>query len=95
MQGRYHGEFSGGAYRYMGDYWPRGFGGQRLSRRSRIKGQAEEVYFRRSGDALNDGATFGDGGKGFIRLNYGCARSTLERGLQQMKAALDGLAVVA
>lgn len=55
----------------------------------------QKFFFDQAKLVFNDGATFGDGGKGFIRLNYGCARATLERGLQQMKAALDGLAVVA
>jgi cysteine-S-conjugate beta-lyase len=38
--------------------------------------------------ALNDGLTFGPGGAGFVRLNYGCPRSLLAEGLQRMAAAL-------
>lgn len=38
--------------------------------------------------ALNDGATFGRGGEGFVRLNFGCPRATLEEALGRMKAAL-------
>ena len=38
--------------------------------------------------ALNDGVTFGPGGAGFVRLNYGCPRSLLAQGLQRMAAAL-------
>jgi cystathionine beta-lyase len=38
--------------------------------------------------ALNDGAEFGPGGKGFIRLNFGCPRSTLEHGLERIRQAL-------
>lgn len=38
--------------------------------------------------ALNDGATFGPGGKGFVRLNFACPRSILEQGLARMKDAL-------
>jgi cystathionine beta-lyase len=41
--------------------------------------------------ALNDGATFGQGGEGFVRLNFGCPRSTLIDALQRMRAALLSL----
>lgn len=57
MQGRYHGELFRGAYRHRGDYRPRDFDGQRFSWRGGITGQAEEVHFRRSGDAFNAGTT--------------------------------------
>jgi cysteine-S-conjugate beta-lyase len=38
--------------------------------------------------ALNDGATFGEGGAGFVRLNFACPRATLEQALERMRAAL-------
>jgi cystathionine beta-lyase len=38
--------------------------------------------------ALNEGAEFGPGGEGFVRLNFGCPRKTLEEALEKMKAAL-------
>jgi cystathionine beta-lyase len=38
--------------------------------------------------ALGDGAGFGEAGKGFLRLNFGCCRSTLQQALEQMAAAL-------
>jgi len=41
--------------------------------------------------ALNDGAEFGQGGEGFVRLNFGCPRSTLVEGLERMRATLDTL----
>lgn len=37
---------------------------------------------------LNDGATFGEAGNGFMRLNYGCPRSTLDEGLHRLREAL-------
>ena len=37
--------------------------------------------------ALNDGAMFGAGGEGFMRLNIGCPRKTLERAMNQLKTA--------
>jgi cystathionine beta-lyase len=39
---------------------------------------------------LNDGATFGPGGDGFVRLNFGCPRSILTVALERMKASLGG-----
>jgi cystathionine beta-lyase len=38
--------------------------------------------------ALNDGATFGRGGEGFVRLNFGCPRSTLVEALERMRNSL-------
>lgn len=38
--------------------------------------------------ALNDGAMFGPGGEGFMRLNVGCPRSLLEKGLNNLKKAV-------
>jgi cystathionine beta-lyase len=38
--------------------------------------------------ALGDGAMFGPGGEGFMRLNFGCPRSMLMDGLERMRAAL-------
>jgi cystathionine beta-lyase len=38
---------------------------------------------------LNDGARFGSGGEGFVRLNFGCPRSVLEEGLSRMQTALE------
>jgi cysteine-S-conjugate beta-lyase len=38
--------------------------------------------------ALNDGAAFGAGGEGFVRLNFGCPRQLLVEGLERMKKAL-------
>ena len=40
---------------------------------------------------LNDGAEFGEQGKGFMRLNFACGRDTLEQALTQLKAALKAL----
>jgi cystathionine beta-lyase len=38
--------------------------------------------------ALNDGKTFGTGGEGFVRLNFGCPRAELVEALERMKAVL-------
>jgi cysteine-S-conjugate beta-lyase len=38
--------------------------------------------------ALNEGTAFGKGGEGFVRLNFGCPRATLEAALGRMRDAL-------
>ena len=40
--------------------------------------------------ALVDGAGFGAGGENFLRINFGCPRSLLEQGLEQLDQALHG-----
>lgn len=39
---------------------------------------------------LSSGPTFGAGGEGFVRVNYGCPRSTLEEGLERIRGLLVG-----
>ncbi|MBD3307525.1 putative C-S lyase [candidate division KSB3 bacterium] len=41
---------------------------------------------------LNDGPTFGNGGSGFQRLNFGCPRSILAEALQRIETAVNRLA---
>ena len=38
---------------------------------------------------LNEGAWFGEAGRGFARLNFGCPRVTLEAGLERISKALS------
>jgi len=45
-------------------------------------------FLERAKVALNDGALFGLGGAGFVRLNFGCPRSILTEALDRMRAAL-------
>jgi cystathionine beta-lyase len=45
------------------------------------------LFRDKAGLALNDGAMFGKGGEGFMRLNAGCPRATLERALGQLRSA--------
>jgi cystathionine beta-lyase len=47
-----------------------------------------DFFLQKAKVALNDGKTFGQGGKGFVRLNFACPRSTLESALNKMKSAL-------
>lgn len=46
------------------------------------------LFVDKAGLALNDGAMFGPGGIGFMRMNIGCPRSILEKGLTQLKLAI-------
>ncbi len=48
-----------------------------------------EFFLKNAKVALNNGALFGPGGEGFVRLNFGCPRATLMQALEQMKAALE------
>jgi len=45
-------------------------------------------FFERAGVGLSDGADFGAGGEGFVRLNFGCPRATLDEALRRMAAAV-------
>ncbi len=45
-------------------------------------------FLDRARVALNDGHFFGSGGEGFVRLNFGCPRSTLEEAVERMTSAL-------
>ena len=47
-----------------------------------------DLFVNRAGLALNDGAMFGPGGEGFMRLNIACPRSLLASALTQLKSAL-------
>lgn len=40
---------------------------------------------------LNDGSTFGPGGKGFMRLNFACPRSILQEALSRWENAVNSL----
>jgi len=47
-------------------------------------------FLERAKVACNDGALFGRGGQGFVRLNFGSPRSILTEGLERMRRALAG-----
>ncbi|MCP5158859.1 MAG: putative C-S lyase [Gammaproteobacteria bacterium] len=60
-------------------------------REAGISGNPQAFFLEQAGVALNDGATFGPGGEGFVRLNFGCPRAQLIEGLERMQMALKGL----
>jgi cystathionine beta-lyase len=51
-----------------------------------------EFFIREAKVGMNDGAMFGEGGSGFMRMNLGCPRSVLEKALNQIKVAYDKIA---
>jgi cystathionine beta-lyase len=54
-------------------------------------GDPYTFFLERARVALNDGLTFGRGGAGFVRLNFGCPRATLVEGLRRMRQALESV----
>lgn len=52
------------------------------------EGKVADFLLANAKVAVNEGAWFGAGGEGFVRLNFGCPRSTLEEGLHRLRAAL-------
>jgi len=54
-----------------------------------IPGNPSNYFLDHARLAVNDGAEFGAGGKGFIRLNFGCSKTTLLEGLKRIKHALN------
>ncbi len=57
-------------------------------RDSGIEGSPYKFFLEKARVALSDGPAFGTGGKGFVRLNFGCPRATLMEALRRMKAAI-------
>lgn len=47
-----------------------------------------EHFQRHARVALNNGADFGEPGNGFVRLNFACARETLDEALERMRSSL-------
>jgi cystathionine beta-lyase len=56
-----------------------------------LSGTACEYFIDHARVGFNDGATFGKGGEGFVRLNFACTRTLLTQALGQMKASLQKL----
>jgi cysteine-S-conjugate beta-lyase len=59
-------------------------------REAGITGTPSEFFLKQARVGLNDGAWFGSGGDGFVRLNFGCPRATLTEALERMAGALGG-----
>jgi len=57
-------------------------------RQSGISGSPYDFFLKEARIAFSDGATFGPGGEGFVRLNFACPRPLLTQALELMHAAL-------
>lgn len=53
--------------------------------------ELRDFFIHKAKLGLNEGYTFGHSLAGFMRLNAACPRSTLEKAMQQLKAAVDSL----
>jgi cystathionine beta-lyase len=60
-------------------------------RQSGVQGSPFEFFLEEGRVALNDGRECGNGGEGFVRLNFACPRKTLMQGLERMANALERL----
>jgi cystathionine beta-lyase len=58
-------------------------------RRAGIQGNPQEFFLEHARVALNDGAEFGSGGAGFVRINFACPRALLSEGLARMRRSLE------
>jgi cystathionine beta-lyase len=57
-------------------------------RETGLPGTPHKFFLEEARVALNDGAAFGKGGEGFVRLNFACPRQTLSEALHKMRTAL-------
>lgn len=48
----------------------------------------KQLFVQQAGVGMNPGITFGASGSGFMRLNIGCPRATLEQVIERLQAAL-------
>lgn len=60
-------------------------------RNSGIPGNPFDYFLREARVALSDGAEYGKGGEGFVRLNFACPRKILTKALDRMADALKQL----
>lgn len=51
--------------------------------------EAENFFIERAGIAVNRGSGFGEEGAGYVRMNFACHRSTVDRALGQLRRAYE------
>ncbi len=51
--------------------------------------EENSILAKKYGVGLNEGATFGESGKGFQRLNFACSKQTLTEGLVRIIDAIE------
>jgi cysteine-S-conjugate beta-lyase len=61
----------------------------RLVEAGRITGSPFDYFMKNARVAFSDGKIFSAGYENFIRLNYGCTRATLEKGLERVRKSLS------
>lgn len=54
-----------------------------------LEQEPHTFFLEKARVGLNNGAQFGPGGEGYVRLNFGCPRATLVAALDRMRAALE------
>lgn len=54
-----------------------------------LPGNPQDFFLSEAKIACNDGESFGKGGEGFLRFNFGCPRSTVQIGLDRMAEAIE------
>jgi cystathionine beta-lyase len=57
-------------------------------REAGLPANPHQFFLEHAQVAMNDGAVFGQGGEGFVRLNFACRRAILEEALGRMARAL-------
>lgn len=55
----------------------------------KIEGTAADFFKNEAKVAVNGGEWFGDGGAGFVRLNFACPRPMLQDALERMRVAVE------
>ena len=55
---------------------------------AQLPGSPSRYFLEEARVAMNDGAEYGRGGEGFMRLNFGCSRATLTEALGRIEEAL-------
>ena len=60
-------------------------------REAGIPNTPQQFFLQEARVALNDGAIFGRGGEGFVRLNFACPYAILVEALDRMREALTSL----
>jgi cystathionine beta-lyase len=60
-------------------------------REAGIPSSPHQFFLEQARVAMNDGSSFGPGGDGFVRLNFGCRRATLVEAMDRMREALKAL----
>jgi cystathionine beta-lyase len=60
-------------------------------RRTGIIKKPSEYFLQKARVALSSGEDFGEGGTGFVRLNFACPKKRLVQALDQMRLALEAV----